>query len=112
LTLSHQYRTPTMYYPAEVEQIIDVERTVELFREMHRSQSRRPVRPARPRLGGVVPCDDPEKSCRVCMVNEKNYLAIPCGHLLMCAECVEKLPNSACLICRGPTSNWQRLYDT
>jgi hypothetical protein len=106
LSLRHR---ATMKYPVEVEQIMDVDRRVEIFREMRRSESRSP---ARPPLGGVVPCDDPEKSCRVCMVNEKNYLAIPCGHLLMCAECVAKIPNSDCLICSRPTSNWQRLYDT
>lgn len=110
--LSDRHSRATMEHPVEVDQIIDVNRRVRIFQEMRRSESRSPVRPVNPPLGGVVPCDDPEKSCRVCMVNEKNYLAIPCGHLLMCAECTAKIPNSDCLICMRPTSNWQRLYDT
>ncbi|CAM4611282.1 unnamed protein product [Leuciscus chuanchicus] len=40
-----------------------------------------------------------ERTCKVCMDKEVNIVFIPCGHLVVCKECVPSLRK--CPICRG-----------
>ncbi len=108
----------TLLYPVEVEQIITVEQrlTIEgreyLRLRIENHEPAHPVAEEKLPIGDVTPCDDPEKSCRICYQNERNYVAIPCGHILLCADCVTKLTKDSCPMCRQPTSSWQRVYDT
>ena len=40
-----------------------------------------------------------EDICAVCLVNERTYAFIPCGHLACCFSCIERLEADRCPIC-------------
>eukprot|EP01006_Ploeotia_vitrea_P066998 TRINITY_DN96194_c0_g1_i1.p1 TRINITY_DN96194_c0_g1~~TRINITY_DN96194_c0_g1_i1.p1 ORF type:complete len:281 (-),score=105.22 TRINITY_DN96194_c0_g1_i1:75-917(-) len=50
--------------------------------------------------------------CKVCLENEINCVALPCGHLSMCIECAESVfeKHKACPICRAPCTQIVRTF--
>ncbi|XP_054837585.1 baculoviral IAP repeat-containing protein 7 [Eublepharis macularius] len=49
-----------------------------------------------------------ERMCKVCMDKEVSIVLIPCGHLVVCAECVPNLRR--CPICRGVIRDTVRAF--
>jgi len=58
------------------------------------------------------------KACSICRENEKTYACIPCGHMCLCAICVEDFSKKGvkgqnitrCPICRLEVDNFSRIY--
>jgi len=57
-----------------------------------------------------IPAATEADECYVCKVNERNYLAVPCGHRSVCSECKEGIANDRCPVCRARIEHWQRVY--
>ena len=49
-----------------------------------------------------------EMSCSICVIGIKNIAYIPCGHVLSCAACADRLSN--CPYCRTPLTDKLKLY--
>ncbi|KAL8179644.1 UNVERIFIED_CONTAM: hypothetical protein K2H54_070292, partial [Gekko kuhli] len=49
-----------------------------------------------------------ERTCKVCMDKEVSIVLIPCGHLVVCAECAPNLRR--CPICRGTIRDTMRTF--
>lgn len=47
--------------------------------------------------------------CKVCKINEANYVNIPCSHLATCAECVKK-QEEGCVICKPSISCFLNIF--
>jgi hypothetical protein len=67
----------------------------------------------------TVPPVEPEEEappplplCCICMQNIKTHAFIPCGHLMACAGCAEKVmtTSKACPVCRAPATVAARIY--
>ncbi|KAL4716153.1 hypothetical protein ACJJTC_013930 [Scirpophaga incertulas] len=54
-----------------------------------------------------TPIDD-SKVCKICYVEERNVVFIPCGHVVACAKCA--LSTNKCPMCRRTFQNAVRLY--
>jgi hypothetical protein len=49
--------------------------------------------------------DDDDKMCVVCLVERKDHVFVPCGHVCACAGCVSQIRNTeshVCPMCRAP----------
>jgi hypothetical protein len=69
-----------------------------------RQRERSPARDA------PIPATREEDECFVCKTNERNYLAVPCGHQSVCSECKDNIENNRCPVCRARIKRWQRVY--
>lgn len=47
-------------------------------------------------------------SCSICVIGSKSIAYVPCGHVLSCAACAERLSN--CPYCRTPLTDKLKLY--
>ena len=68
---------------------------------------------------GLDPCVAPppadssiggNSTCTLCFKGDKDQLAVPCGHLCACADCVKLLAGKLCPICCSTVSFWQRVH--
>jgi hypothetical protein len=50
----------------------------------------------------LLPTEDDEKACKVCMTNESNTLLLPCCHKVTCSDCYKGLAVKKCPLCRAP----------
>ena len=48
--------------------------------------------------------------CVVCLDAEPVHAVVPCGHLCLCAACVEMLPEKRCPLCKVPFTSTLRVY--
>eukprot|EP01084_Bolivina_argentea_P164575 286124_1 len=48
-----------------------------------------------------------EDLCIVCLDNNRSHISIPCGHLVLCAQCVSSLKK--CPMCQNP-SNFTKVF--
>jgi len=72
----------------------------------------------RSRKSEVKKTDVESKACSICLVNEKTYACIPCGHMCLCELCAEDLSKTKlqgqdvvrCPICRLKLDNISRIY--
>jgi hypothetical protein len=48
----------------------------------------------------LLPTEDDEKACKVCMTNESNTLLLPCCHKVTCSDCYKGLAVKKCPLCR------------
>ncbi len=55
--------------------------------------------------------DDEAKECVVCMDGKKQYVMVPCGHLLLCNACAKRYPVSTCPLCRDPVQSVMRIFE-
>jgi hypothetical protein len=49
--------------------------------------------------------DDDDKMCVVCLVERKDHIFVPCGHVCACEGCVNQIRNTeslVCPMCRAP----------
>jgi len=54
-----------------------------------------------------------KKACSLCCDKTKEYMCIPCYHLLMCEDCKDKiLPTKKCPKCRKPITDIQKIFDS
>ncbi|KAL0830583.1 hypothetical protein ABMA28_002732 [Loxostege sticticalis] len=51
---------------------------------------------------------DDSKICKICYVEERNVVFVPCGHVVACAKCA--LATDKCPMCRRTFQNAVRLY--
>ena len=70
--------------------------------ENYSSQLRRFL--ARQRIGPV------ESECVVCSTNPRDVILLHCGHICVCAGCVQNLPSNQCPICRANIERVQPFY--
>ena len=54
--------------------------------------------------------DHSRPECKLCLLNEGNILSITCGHVLGCAECVQKIKNLQCPFCRTGINAIMTIY--
>lgn len=40
-------------------------------------------------------------ACVICLTNPRELVLLDCGHVCLCMDCFEKMPNSNCPICRN-----------
>jgi len=52
--------------------------------------------------------DEDEKLCKVCQENPVEIVIIPCGHLILCGECVSGI--TTCPYCRIPITQTCKVY--
>lgn len=53
-----------------------------------------------------------ENSCVICMSNQRTHILVPCGHLCLCATCVDMALDrlGSCPLCRGQIQSAMRVY--
>ena len=57
--------------------------------------------------------DDEKGLCVVCQDTKADHVVIPCGHLVLCKECVNDLDTemkSTCVLCRANVTNIIKIY--
>lgn len=54
--------------------------------------------------------DLPANACVVCLTNPRQCVVLPCGHICLCFQCFQALPNPSCPICRGLIDRVVPLY--
>jgi hypothetical protein len=50
-----------------------------------------------------------EQTCKICLDQKIEYIAIPCGHAYLCTNCA-KMEVKNCAICRGVVTQTYRIY--
>ena len=50
-------------------------------------------------------------ACEFCDDNEANILAIECGHVIGCMDCVLKLAGNECPFCRAEIGSVMQIYN-
>ena len=59
-----------------------------------------------PPIGGAPPpakklrVDEATNTCKICYQSEINTVFVPCGHIVACSECAERLQEKPCPICK------------
>ena len=48
-----------------------------------------------------------QTTCIVCFEGPKSHIAVPCGHMSVCADCSAKL--NECPYCCTPTQMWMQM---
>ncbi len=51
-----------------------------------------------------------EQTCVLCLVNPREIILLDCGHYCLCIDCVDRLPNQNCPICRREFQSFHRCY--
>ena len=54
--------------------------------------------------------DQSRPECKLCLQNEGNILSITCGHVLGCADCVQRIKNLQCPFCRTGINAIMTIY--
>ena len=48
--------------------------------------------------------------CVICLVNPRELVLLDCGHVCLCMDCLEKMPNTNCPICRVSYRTFAPVY--
>ena len=48
--------------------------------------------------------------CRICFQHNINTCLVPCGHVVACLSCAERLGDEPCPICKQPVAFVQKTY--
>ena len=51
-----------------------------------------------------------EKACRICYIEDRNIVFLPCGHLVTCPSCASAVNN--CPVCRSTITNTIRVFQS
>ncbi len=51
-----------------------------------------------------------ETTCVICLVNPREIVLLDCGHVCLCMDCLERLPNTNCPICRVSYRTFAPVY--
>ena len=57
------------------------------------------------------PTDNESIQCKICCVNLIN-ITYECGHLFMCSDCADRLPNKLCPTCKQPLNFRRKVFFT
>ena len=49
-------------------------------------------------------------TCVICLVNPREIVLLDCGHVCLCMDCLERLPNTNCPICRTNYRTFAPVY--
>jgi hypothetical protein len=80
------------------------------LRQLLRTQETTPIKGI-PENYKTTETVDEAKACKVCLTNEANCLIIPCCHKVACSDCIKKLPNKKCPVCRTPFTQVAPIYE-
>lgn len=58
----------------------------------------------------VIVDDETKRECVICLNKPPIYSCVPCGHLCLCEDCITKLKEKMCPICRRDFSMTLRIY--
>lgn len=58
--------------------------------------------------GPILPPVSEEKLCKICYMDEKNAVFVPCGHVVSCIKC--SLSVKECPVCRRPYTGVMRVF--
>ena len=54
---------------------------------------------------------DSDESCVVCLNNPREVVTLDCGHISLCSDCAQLLPQPhRCPVCRGPIQRFVPIY--
>ena len=53
---------------------------------------------------------DDQSTCVICLTNPRELILLDCGHVCLCAECVELMPAKNCPICRQVYRTYMPCY--
>ena len=59
------------------------------------------------------PDEDDDMMCSVCLVERKDHVFVPCGHVCACEKCVSQIRNTerhVCPMCRSPFTSAIRFF--
>lgn len=48
--------------------------------------------------------------CVICLVNPRELVLLDCGHVCLCMDCLERMPNTNCPICRVTYRTFAPIY--
>ncbi len=51
-----------------------------------------------------------QNTCIICLTNPRELVLIDCGHVCLCFECFERMPNTNCPICRKTYTSFVPCY--
>lgn len=51
-----------------------------------------------------------EDECSVCRENKKCFMVVPCGHVVACGACADKVELGRCPVCRRRGREWKRIF--
>ncbi|KAL8624694.1 hypothetical protein ACOMHN_038240 [Nucella lapillus] len=51
-----------------------------------------------------------EDNCVVCLDNPREVVTLNCGHIAMCSDCAQVLPDPKCPVCRDPVERFLPIY--
>ena len=54
-----------------------------------------------------------KETCKVCLVNKRSHVVLPCGHYCLCKVCAEEINKTTrqCPICRTEDVSFKKLYE-
>ena len=56
------------------------------------------------------PSSSEQNTCIICLTNPRELVLIDCGHVCLCFECFERMPNTNCPICRKRYTSFVPCY--
>jgi len=85
------------------------QRYVELSVKRRRTLDKKAIRERRE----VKPVDRDGNVCVVCLVNPREVVLLECGHVCVCADCLDKLPGDplVCPVCRSEVTRCLPIYN-
>jgi hypothetical protein len=51
-----------------------------------------------------------KRICKICLENTSQCIIQPCLHFCCCEECIEKMANNVCPICRAPFEEYLKIF--
>jgi len=54
---------------------------------------------------------DTGMECIICLDESRKYALLPCGHFCLCENCVARVPNNKCPVCRNEIQDILRIYN-
>lgn len=61
-------------------------------------------------LVDLYPQQDEESICVVCRMNQRTHALVPCGHRVLCIDCLEQLEALRCPICNEDFTSALRVW--
>jgi hypothetical protein len=55
--------------------------------------------------------EDDDIVCRICAINERCCVVVPCGHIVYCISCANKKLDNVCPLCRTKIENVIRIFN-
>jgi len=91
---------PTMFRISQQLKIINDRIKIHSTRENEREVLQQEIQDLREKINQIQDRYEDEKSCIVCMVENKRIALKPCGHICLCESCSENPRVEVCPVCR------------